>query len=259
MLAIFKGFRILDLIDIFAVSLLVYYVLLWFKGSRGFQLLKGVLFLLSLYTFSKSVGLHTIEWLLQKLVAILFILLVVVFQPELRRGLERIGRHFFISTLFFRRKNQEVPAINKIVRATQKLSSLKIGALIIIERNTGLGEYVESGIQLDALLSTELLISLFQKKSPLHDGAVVIQGDRISAASCLLPLMERRVTERKLGTRHRAAIGLSEVTDALVIIVSEETGSVSLAENGELFSNLSREALKDHLIKRIVKEEKKLK
>jgi diadenylate cyclase len=253
---VLKEFRLLDLVDILVVSILIYTILLWFKGSRALQLMKGFLFLLILFVVSKWAGLYTIEWLLQKLAAIFFIVLIVVFQPELRRGLERLGRHFFISALFSKPKAEELPLVNKLVRALVRLSGQKVGALIIVERSTGLNEYVESGVRLDALLSTELLITLFQKKSPLHDGAVLVQEGRVAAASCILPLVDSKIVEHKTGTRHRAALGLTEATDALALVVSEETGDVSIAQNGELTKVPTREILKSELLKRLVKDKK---
>jgi diadenylate cyclase len=175
-------------------------------------------------------------------------MLIVIFQPELRRTLERFGRGKLLGSLGFAPPSRSGLYVRQIVRAVEQLSESRMGALIVVEKVAGLAEYLESGIRLDAALSAELLISIFNSKSPLHDGAVIIQGERILAASCLLPLSESRLLDKRLGTRHRAAIGLTEVTDALAVVVSEKSGVISLAENGYLTRFLTKDLLEEKLL-----------
>ncbi len=248
MLELLSNLRFLDIIDILIVSILIYYILLWFHASRAFQLFKGFLFIAFIFILSKLIGLYTIQWLLQKLAAIMVVLLIIVFQPELRKALEQLGRHSIFSTLLGNQPGRDIVVMNEIIRAVDELSEKKIGALIVLEKSTGLGEYVETGLEMDALVREDLLVSIFQKNSPLHDGAVIIQDSRILAVSCLLPLSESKQIDTKLGTRHRAAVGITELSDALVIIVSEETGVISMAENGELKRYLNRQNLEEKLL-----------
>lgn len=249
--------RLTDILDIALVSVMVYYVLHWLKGSRAFQLFKGLLLLVLLFVISKILGLTTIEWLLQKMAAIILILLIVVFQPELRRGLERLGRNMFLWSFFWGPQPQDISIITRLTKAVELLSEKKTGALIIVERTTGLIEYSESGVAIDAQLSPELLVTIFNKHSPLHDGAVIVQNGRILAASCLLPISDVNFVNQKLGTRHRAALGISEVSDALVIIVSEETGGIALAENGILNRYPNKESFNARLLEIFHRDEKK--
>jgi len=242
------GFRLLDLLDIVVVSFFVYYVLLWFKGSRALQLIKGFSFIVVLFILSHILHLYTIQWLMEKLAAIIFLMLIIVFQPELRLALEKLGRQSFISAFIVAKKGQEISFISQIIRAVEMLASKKTGALIVLEGITGLNEYLESGLKLDARISYDLILSVFQKAAPIHDGAMIIQGDRIAGVSCLLPLSESKFIDQRLGTRHRAALGLSEISDAKIIIVSEETGIISLAENGILARYLTRESLEERLL-----------
>lgn len=245
---ILSTLRLTDILDIVLVSMMVYYVLQWLKGSRAFQLLKGLLLLVALFIFSKLLGLTTIEWLLQKMSAIILIVFIVVFQPELRRGLERLGRHMFLLSFFWEPRAQDLSIITRLTKAVEVLAEKRIGALIIVERTTGLSEYAESGTVIDAQLVPELLIAIFNTRSPLHDGAVIIQNERIAAASCLLPISEVNFVNQKLGTRHRAALGISEISDAVVIVVSEETGGISIAENGILNRYPNKESFNARLL-----------
>jgi len=237
----------LDIIDIFIVSFVIYQLLLWFKGTRALQLVKGAFLVLGIYLFSNFLGLQTINWLLQKLTTIILIVLIIVFQPELRRMLERLGRGKLMSKLFFT-GNHGTGTIQVIMRAVEQLSEQKYGSIIVLERESGLEEYIESGVSIDGKLTPELLVSIFNKHSLLHDGALIIQGNRIIAASCLLPLSDSRLIDTKLGTRHRAAIGLSEQADAVVIVTSEETGVISIAENGVLTRYLNKQNLEKKLL-----------
>ncbi|KPJ64442.1 hypothetical protein AMJ44_12805 [candidate division WOR-1 bacterium DG_54_3] len=239
--------RWIDIADILIVAILFYYILLWLRGTRAIPLIRGLILVLLIYLGGRLLGLYTINWLFDKFVAVIAIMLVILFQPELRRTLERFGRGRLLGSLGFAPVAHGSFFVRNIVRAVEQLSENKVGALIVLERITGLTEHLESGVRLDAMLSAELLVSVFNPKSPLHDGAVVIQGDRILAASCLLPLSESRLLDKRLGTRHRAAVGISELSDALVIVVSEKSGIISLAENGFLTRYLTKDQLEERL------------
>lgn len=239
--------RWIDFVDISIVTVLFYYILLWLKGTRAIPLIRGLIVILLIYLAGRVMGLYTINWLFEKFVAVIAVMLVVLFQPELRRTLERFGRGRLLGTLGFAPTPHGSFYVRNIVRAVEQLSESKVGALIVLERITGLTEYLESGVRLDAMLSAELLVSIFNPRSPLHDGAVVIQGDRVLAASCLLPLSESRLLDKRLGTRHRAAVGISELSDAFVIVVSEKSGIISLAENGYLTRYLTKDQLEERL------------
>jgi len=242
-----SSIRWIDFVDVAIVAIIFYYILLWLQGTRAVPLIRGLIVILLIYLGGRLIGLHTINWLFDKFIAVIAVMLVVLFQPELRRTLERFGRGKVLGTLGFAPASHGSFYVRNIVRAVEQIAESKIGALIIIERVSGLTEYLESGIRLDSMLSAELLISIFNPRAPLHDGAVVVQGDRILAASCLLPLSESRLLDKRLGTRHRAAVGISELTDALAIVVSEKTGIISLAENGYLTRYLTRDQLEEKL------------
>ena len=246
-----------DLLDILLVSFVLYRFFLLIKGTRAVQLLRGMLLLLLAYLISHALGLNTITWLVQSTATMIIVAIPVVFQPELRRALAHIGQGelFRGGELLFQRRSVSTPEVlDEVMGAVKFLSRQKIGALIILERNTGLNEFIETGTPLDALVTTDLLGTIFVPSSPLHDGAVIIQSDRIAAAGAVLPLSEgmRRGSpggsgKRQVGTRHRAAIGLTETTDAIAVVVSEETGTVSVASGGQLRRHLTEEALKDLL------------
>ncbi|MBU0502611.1 MAG: diadenylate cyclase CdaA [bacterium] len=240
-------FRWIDIVDVLIVATIFYYILLWLQGTRAIPLIRGLVVVLLIYLVGRVLNLYTINWLVDKFVAIIAVMLVVLFQPELRRTLERFGRGKLLGSLGFAPAPHGSFYVRNIVRAVEQLSEQKIGALILLEKMTGLSEYQESGVRLDAMLSAELLLSIFNPKAPLHDGAVTIQGDRIVSASCLLPLSESRLLDKRLGTRHRAAVGVSELSDALAIVVSEKTGIISLAENGYLTRYLTKDQLEEKL------------
>jgi len=239
--------RWIDAIDILIVAVLLYYFLLWLQGTRAVSLIRGLVLIVLIYLAGRVFGFYTINWLFDKFVAVIAVMLVVLFQPELRRTLERFGRGRFLGALGFTPTPHGSFYVRNIVRAVEQLSENQTGALIILEKTTGLSEYMESGVRLDAMISTELLVSIFNPKSPLHDGAVIIQGERIAAASCLLPLSESRLLDKRLGTRHRAAVGISELSDALTVVVSEKTGTISVAENGFLTRFLTKDQLEEKL------------
>lgn len=237
----------LDLVDILVVTYFLYRLYQMLKNTRAASLVKGLLVLLLAALASKSLHLHVINWLLEKSMTVVLVALPVVFQPELRRALEQIGRgRLFRKTVVLDEEEVE-HMLSALVTAVMAMSRNRIGALIVLERETGLDDYIETGTQIDALISHEMFLNIFIPNTPLHDGAVIIRANRIKAAGCLLPLTEARNLSKELGTRHRAAIGLSEQTDALVLVVSEETGTISLARGGILQRYLTAEDIKDLL------------
>ncbi len=242
-------FTWIDLLDILLVAYFVYQMLSWFKGTRTFQLLRGLILLFVLFIISELFQLTTIVWLLQKFATIIVISVIIVFQPELRKALEHLGRGKLLTRFFLPEQEEGKGILHQLLRAIDELAHTKTGAIMAIERNTGLSEFMESGVGIDAHVDSELILAIFQKKSPLHDGAMIIQGNRIAAVSCLLPLSETNLSDKRLGTRHQAALGLSELTDALIIVVSEQTGTISVAENGHLERFLTRELLEEKLLK----------
>ncbi|NQS76207.1 MAG: TIGR00159 family protein [Peptococcaceae bacterium] len=233
-------FNLSSVIDILIVAYLMYRLMLLIKGTRAVQLLKGLAVLLVITAFASLFNLYTINWLLGKLMTALVVALPIVFQPELRRALEKLGRGKFLnhSSLAFYGDAEQSKINAEIARAATVLSKNKMGGLIIIERETGLGEYVDTGVKIDGLVGTEFLVNIFVPRTPLHDGAVIIRGGRVSAAACFLPLSENPHLSTDLGTRHRAGIGITEHSDAVAVIVSEETGIVSLAVEGNLFRHM---------------------
>ncbi|MBL7155518.1 MAG: TIGR00159 family protein [Candidatus Omnitrophica bacterium] len=218
------------LIEIAILWFVFYMLLLFIKGTRALQVLKGIVILLIAFLVTKELQLETINWILTKLFTISVIAFVIIFQPELRRGLARIGQFGMFSG--------QQQTLEEIVKAAIVLSKKKIGALIAIEREIGLRPYIESGIKMDSHVTSELLNTIFTPTTPLHDGGVIVQGSIISAAGCLFPLTQNPHVSSSLGTRHRAGMGLSEETDAVVVVVSEETGDVSLSVNGKLTRHL---------------------
>lgn len=238
-----------NIIDMLVVAFLIYKLFLWIKGTRAVQLLKGLVVLLIATTVSNWLGLYTFNWILKSIQGMLIVAIPVVFQPELRRTLERLGRgKFFSGQLSFFGEVDTDRVINEIIRGVLVMAKNKIGALIVIERETGISDYVETGIGLESLVSGELLHNIFIPNSPLHDGAVIIRNDRVASAGCFLPLTERPNLSKELGTRHRAAIGISDVSDAVALIVSEETGTISVAHDGQLTRYLDERALREILM-----------
>lgn len=244
---IFNRPRLNDLLDILIVTFLIYQLLMLTRGTRASEVLKGFLLLIGISLLSSLFGLTTLSWLLQQILNNGALVLVVLFQPEIRRALEQLGRgakveHFQSDDI----ENQRI--ISEITQCLTSLSRRRVGALIVFERRTGLKDVMETGTRLDSTISAPLLENIFEPNTPLHDGAVIIRGTRILAAACMLTtLSESNAITRDLGTRHRAAIGISETTDATVLIVSEETGVISMARDGKLIRHLDAKAIGDIL------------
>ncbi len=235
--------NLVNLIDILVIWFLIYELLMLVRGTKAVQLFKGILIIILVKLISWYIGLSTVSWVMDQVINWGVIAIVVIFQPEIRRGLEHLGR----GALFARTpkaNEKEEDLIRQLDQAIQYLSKRRIGALICIEMETGLEEYIETGIPLDAEVTGALLINTFIPNTPLHDGAVIIKNNRIAVAAAYLPLSDSKLIPKDLGTRHRAAVGISEVTDALTIVVSEETGEVSITKDNELMRGMSR---KDYL------------
>lgn len=248
--------RLTNIFEILIISVLIYYILIWIRDTRAWTLLKGILvifaFVLVAYVFQMS----TILWLFQNLISVTIISIFVLFQPELRRALEQLGRKNLLSSVFNLRSGaavdeQAAKVIEKtkseIIKACVEMSKARTGALIVIEQEVRLSEYERTGIFLDSMVSSQLLMNIFEHNTPLHDGAVFIRNNRIVAATCYLPLSDNMLLSKELGTRHRAGVGISEVSDSITLIVSEETGMISIAHDGMLFRGLNQEELREKL------------
>jgi len=243
--------RVWDLVDILVVALIIYQVLLLIRGTRAVQLVFGLAVLFGVYVVSRWLGLYTLQWLLSYVGLVVPIALLILFQPELRRIVEQLGRGgVSLVGLSPHGLDREaaIRLINDVARAARILGSRKIGALIVFERQVGLQDVVETGIRVDGIVSVQLLVTVFFPNTPLHDGALIIRGNRVMAAGCLLPLSERPGLNRAMGTRHRAALGITEDTDAVAVVVSEETGTISLAQEGRARRGLTEEELKVALL-----------
>jgi diadenylate cyclase len=233
-----------DILDILLVAIILYWLLVLIKGTRAAKILIGLMVLLIAFLFSSYLGLYTMDWLIQSFWAQIVLVLVILFQPEIRRALAQMGEARFLPSLT---SAEGLRSLEEIVKASVALSNRKIGGLIVIERETNLKDFIEIGTVLDARVSHELLLSIFHPTSPIHDGAVIIRGNRIVAAGCFLPLSLSAELSKSVGTRHRAGIGLSEETDAVVIIISEETGSIATAVDGRLERNVDMGSLREFL------------
>jgi diadenylate cyclase len=232
---IISGVGVTDVIDVAIVAFVIYKVLGFIRETRALQLVKGLLILVLITVLSDKFNLYTLNWILRNTISLGVIALVIVFQPELRRALEYVGRSKFITPQFAQMDKERVKTITAaIIKAVDFFSSNKVGALIIMERETVLNDIAESGTRIDAEISTEILGNIFYEGAPLHDGATIVRGDRIYAAGCVLPLTQSKSLSKELGTRHRAGIGITENSDAIAIIVSEETGIISIAVDGKL-------------------------
>ncbi|HEY1865545.1 MAG TPA: diadenylate cyclase CdaA [Candidatus Acidoferrales bacterium] len=230
--------------DILIIAVLIYYVLKLLRGTRAIQMLVAILLLVVLYLGARWAQFEMVEWLLDTLLPYVAIALIVLFQPEIRRALDRFGRNITLSRFT---SGSAGSSYDDVVLAASYFSQNRIGALIVFERDVGLRTYIESGIPLDASLSYDLLITIFRPSSPLHDGAVILQGSRLASAACFLPLSLNPTLSNQLGTRHRAAIGVTEESDAAVVVVSEQTGAISLAVGGKIEAGLTVEQLNDRL------------
>ncbi|NPV43948.1 Cyclic di-AMP synthase CdaA [Koleobacter methoxysyntrophicus] len=256
---LFKQLRFMDLIDIAIVAYVAYRAILLIRGTRAVQLIKGLAVLIISTKASEWLGLYTINWLLRNTMTVGVIALLIVFQPELRRALEQLGRGGFLVNPFFSISEEEInKLINELAHAVQVFTKNKMGALIVLERNTGLNEVIETGIEIGGKVTAELLVNIFIPNTPLHDGAVVIRNDKIMAAGCFLPLTENPNLSKELGTRHRAALGITEQSDAVSIIVSEETGVISVAVDGKLTRYLDIKTFKE-MIKNLLHSKKEQK
>lgn len=245
--------RVTDIIEIIIIAFLVYHLMLWIKNTKAWMLLKGIIVLCVFILIAAILNMNTILWLAQNSINVLATAAIVVFQPELRRALEKIGqKNFWSSFMPFERTSSTgkftEETIDAIVTACYEMGKVKTGALIVVERDIKLTEYEHTGIALDCIVSSQVLINIFEHNTPLHDGAVIVRGDRIVAATCYLPLSDNMRLSKELGTRHRAAVGMSEVSDALVIAVSEETGRVSFAVSGHLTRAVPMEQLREKLV-----------
>ncbi len=245
-------FNRIDFVEIIIIALLVYNILVWVKNTRAWVLLRGIIIIILFCLIAAVFQMNTILWIVARTINMAVIAVVIVFQPELRRALESLGRKNFLTSIFnFDTQKDQVrfsdKTVAEITKASFEMAKVKTGALIVVEQNMMLTEYERTGIMLDSLVSSQLLINIFEHNTPLHDGAIIVRGDRIVSATCYLPLSDNMGLSKDLGTRHRAAVGISEVTDALVVVVSEETGNVSVAISGKLFRNLDAENLKRKL------------
>ncbi|WP_455503559.1 diadenylate cyclase CdaA [Blautia sp.] len=244
-----------DILEIALISFFIYQFMVWIKFTRAYTLLKGILVVLLFILFAYILKMNTILWIIKNLSTILLTSVVVIFQPELRKMLEQLGQKKIMATILPLDSGREVQerftdkTINELVKACFDMGEVRTGALIVIEQNIRLSEYERTGINVDAVLTSQLLINIFEHNTPLHDGAVLVRGNRIVAATCYLPLSDNMELSKQLGTRHRAGVGISEVSDSLTIIVSEETGQVSVAQNGMLTRGLTSAELRSALIK----------
>ena len=244
-----------DVAEILIIAVLLYYTLLWMKTTRAWILLKGLIVILAFLLLAYFFRMTTILWMAQNVLGFAVTALIVVLQPELRKALEELGKKNIISSVLpfdnSHRVNEEFSekTINEITKACVEMGKVRTGALIVIEQKVSLRDYERTGIDVDGIVTSQLLINIFEHNTPLHDGAVIIQGNRVVSATCYLPLSDNLGLSKELGTRHRAGVGISEITDSLTIIVSEETGKISVAYEGELERNLDADSLRDRMHK----------
>ena len=244
---------ITDIVEIIIIAFLIYYMPVWIKNTRAWMLLRGLMVILLFVLLAALFQMNTIIWIARNTLNVLVIALVVIFQPEMRKALENLGRKNILVNLFNFDFNKvengkfSDKTITELVKACYEMGKVKTGALIVVEDEIVLTEYERTGIAVDGILTSQLLINIFEKNTPLHDGAVIVRGDRVVSATCYLPLTDSLSLSKDLGTRHRAAVGISEVSDSLTIVVSEETGKVSIALDGELYRNVDAEFLKNKL------------
>ncbi len=240
-----------DIVEVIIISFLLYQIMAWAKHTKVWLLMKGIMIIMAFILLAVFFEMHTIVWIVQNVLSLAVIAVIVVLQPELRHALEELGRKSFITNIItFEKPTDERfsdKTVNDLVKASFEMGKVKTGALMVIEQNVLLTEYERTGIEVDGLISSQLIINIFEHNTPLHDGAVIIRGNRIVSATCYLPLSDNMGISKELGTRHRAGIGISEVTDALTIIVSEETGHVSVTYEGKLYRNLDANGLREKI------------
>lgn len=249
-----SGVRWADVVEIVIISFLIYYILVWIKNTKAWTLLRGILVIAVFVLLAAYFEMNTILWIVNNMFSVAVTAVIVILQPELRRAIEELGRKNIISSIFPFEVSKGLgegrfsdKTINEIAKACVEMGRAKTGALIVVEQNQRLSEYERTGIDVDGIVTSQLLINIFEHNTPLHDGAVIVKGNRITSATCYLPLSDNMELSKELGTRHRAGVGISEVTDSLTIIVSEETGKISVAYEGKLERNLSGDTLKEKL------------
>ena len=242
----------IDVIEILIITFLFYHILICIKNTRAWNLFKGLMMILIFVMIAAIFEMSTILWIAEKSLSVLLIALVIIFQPELRNALENLGnKNLFAKFLSFSKTEEEKfsdHTIDELIKGTYAMAKVKTGALIVIEDSISLNEYVRTGIDVDGLVTSQLLINIFEKNTPLHDGAVIVRGDRVVSATCYLPLSDSMALSKSLGTRHRAAVGISEVSDSMTIIVSEETGKVSIAMRGQIYHDIDANFLREKLV-----------
>lgn len=245
--------NITDIVEICILAFLIYHVVKWIKTTRAWTLVKGLVVIMVFWLIAVIFDLNVITWIIRNTINVGIIAIVIIFQPELRKALEQLGQKNIMKSIITfddskdRSEKFSDHTLNEIVRATFELARTKTGALIVLEEDTPLNDFESTGIFIDSMVSSELLINIFEHNTPLHDGAVILRGNRIAAATCYLPLSDNMQLSKELGTRHRAGIGISEVSDSLTIIVSEETGKVSIAKGGKLIRNVDGDYLRTKL------------
>lgn len=243
-----------DIIEILLITFLIYHIIIWVKQTRAWVLVKGLAVLLVFWAVASILNLRVILWIFLNSIGVGITALLILFQPELRKALEQIGQKNIVSSILPFGEGKEGPerfsdkTINELIRGTYELARAKTGALMVIEMEVNLAEYERTGIEIGAVVTSQLLINIFEHNTPLHDGAVIIRGDQITAATCYLPLSDNMGLSKELGTRHRAGVGISEVTDSFTIIVSEETGKVSIAREGQITRNVDGDYLRAKLL-----------
>lgn len=243
---------VIDIIEMIIIAFAIYQIIMWLKNTRAWMLLKGIIFLLVFCAIAVVLQMDVILWIFRNAISVGIIAIVIVFQPELRSALEQLGRKNALASWFSSDDEDTIlseRSINCIVKAVYEMARSKTGALIVMEKDIELKDIERSGISMDAIISMQLLMNIFEHNTPLHDGAVIIRNNRILAATCYLPLTDNHEISKDLGTRHRAAVGISEASDSTTIVVSEETGTVSIAENGTIRRDISRGELKEALMK----------
>ena len=247
--------EITDIIEIIILSIAVYHIMLWVRKTKAWILFKGIVIILVFTLIASILQLNTVLWIMEQTLSVGIIAVVIIFQPELRKALEQLGQKNFKSRVFNIDSNRNVSerfsdkTVNELVKTAFELGKTKTGALIVIEQDFSLQEYINTGIDVDGIITSQLLINIFEHNTPLHDGAVIVRGNRVVSATCYLPLSDNMELSKELGTRHRAAVGVSEVSDAFTIIVSEETGKVSVTQGGQLLRNIDGEQLRALLVK----------